>query len=224
MNCRLCDSACSIELFSDDFRSYFHCEKCGLIFVPARDHVCGDEEKSRYDLHDNSACHEGYVRFLNEIVTIIEAQCSPSDHLLDYGSGKNSVLSRILKERGYGCTAYDPLYGIGAGALAKSYDAIILNEVIEHVRDLRNEALLIKKAAGNTGTIIIRTRRYPSLDTFSGWWYKNDITHINFFSRQTLTHFAAMVGRENVLPCGENIFLLPVGREASNRRPAVTGL
>jgi len=212
MNCRLCDSASSKKLFSDDFRSYWHCEKCGLIFVPASEHASVLEEKRRYTLHHNSSLHEGYVRFLNEIVMTACAQCRPSDRILDYGSGKNGVLTRLLQDRGYDCTAYDPLYGIGTGALTKSYDAIILCEVIEHLRDLRKEIAKIKKATGRGGNIFIRTRLYPSLEGFAGWWYKNDITHVNFFSGPSLEKLAAMIGRKKVQQYREDIFILRKGR------------
>ena len=198
MNCRLCNSARSAKLCSDDARSYFHCEKCGLIFVPESEHVSVHEEKKRYALHDNSAANIGYVKFLGDMVKAVSGQCGRSGRVLDHGSGKNSVLTRLLKEKGYNCTAYDPLYHIGKEALSKTYDTVVLCEVVEHLRDLRKEAFLIKKVAGNTGKILIRTRLYPSLDTFAGWWYKNDITHINFFGRETIDVMAGIMGREKV--------------------------
>jgi hypothetical protein len=71
---------------------------CGLIFVPASEHISREEEKKRYNLHDNSAYNEGYVNYLNEIVGIVCAKCSPSDRILDYGSGKNVVLTRLLQD------------------------------------------------------------------------------------------------------------------------------
>jgi hypothetical protein len=208
MNCPLCDSAGSHELFSDDIRSYRHCEKCGLIFVPVSEHVSCKAEKERYDLHRNNPGHEGYVRFLNELVSVIAEQYPLRCRILDYGSGKEAVLTRLLKERGYDSTAYDPLYGIGKHALDDTYDMVVLCEVLEHLRGLRKELANIKKAAGRTGKILIRTQSYPSLENFSGWWYKNDITHVNFFSRQAISKFASLLGRGKVRQHGTDIFII----------------
>jgi hypothetical protein len=196
MNCRLCNSAGCNELFSDKIRSYFHCEKCGLIFVPECGHVSIEEEIKRYALHENSPDHEGYVGFLSDLVSIVIKQSPVNGRILDYGSGQRAVLTGLLQGRGYNCTAYDPLYKIGNDALAKTYDTVVLCEVIEHLRDLPEELSIIKKAAGRTGTIIIRTRIHPLPEHFAGWWYKNDITHINFFSGVTIDTLAAMLGRE----------------------------
>ncbi|MBN2188849.1 MAG: class I SAM-dependent methyltransferase [Chitinispirillaceae bacterium] len=208
MNCPLCDSAGSKELFSDEIRSYRHCGKCGLIFVPVSGHVTFKAEKERYDFHRNNPGHEGYVRFLNELVSVIMKQCPCPCRILDYGSGKEAVLTRLLKERGYDSTAYDPLYNIGKDALLSTYDAIVLCEVVEHLRDLDREISTIRKAAGEKGKVVIRTRLYPSAKGFAGWWYKNDITHVNFFSRRTMAHCAAMLGREKVRQHGTDIFII----------------
>jgi hypothetical protein len=207
MNCRLCNSPRSAKLCSDDTRSYFHCEKCGLIFVPARDHVSFTAEKERYDLHDNSTENIGYVNFLGEMVTAVGERCGKSGSLLDYGSGKNSVLTRLLKDRGYDCIAYDPLYGIGIGALAESYDAIILCEVIEHLRSLKREIRRLKKTMKREGSLIVRTQLYPSLKDFPCWWYKNDITHVNFFCRKALDVCAGILGKTEVVEKGGDIFI-----------------
>jgi hypothetical protein len=214
MYCRLCNSANSKKFFSDDRRAYYHCEACGLLFVPVSGHISREEEKQRYALHDNSAQNEGYVKYLNEIVSIVCARCCHSDRILDYGSGKNGVLTRLLREKGYACTAFDPLYRIGKDALTKSYDMIILCEVIEHIRDIGKELLNIKKALRRlAGKVIIRTQLYPSLDEFAGWWYKNDITHINFFGNATINRLACMLGMKKAQPAvlSEDIFILHGG-------------
>lgn len=208
MNCRLCDSAGCNKLFSDDTRSYFHCEKCGLVFVPESGHVGIEDEKNRYALHENSPNHEGYVRFLSDLAKVVVKETPVFGCILDYGSGQRAVFTRLLQGRGYICTAYDPLYKIGKDALGKIYDTVVLCEVVEHLRDLQKELVNIKKAAGKTGKIIIRTQLYPSLENFAGWWYKNDITHVNFFNGRSLAKLAAMLGREKILTCGPDIFVL----------------
>jgi hypothetical protein len=223
MNCPLGDSAGCNELFSDGVRSYHYCEKCGLLFVPESGYVSFEAEKERYDLHRNNPDHEGYVQFLNELVSVITRHCSSTCRILDYGSGKEAVLTRLLKERGYDCTAYDPLYNIGNDQKAATYGAVILCEVVEHLRDLKKEIENIKNTAGKSGKIIIRTQSYPSLEGFAGWWYKNDRTHVNFFSARTIVKLGALLGREKVMPYGPDIFVLgnaapePIGKSVTGQ-------
>jgi hypothetical protein len=208
MNCRLCDSSNCRRFLRDDLRIYLHCEKCGLIFVPVSGHVSVDEEKSRYALHDNTVANTGYVGFLNELADVVVREIPASGRVLDYGSGRNAVLTRLLRQKGYDCTAYDPLYSIGKDALAKKYDGVVLCEVVEHLRDLKKELANIKNAAGKSGKMFIRTKLYPSLGNFPAWWYRNDITHVNFLSGRSLAVLAAMLGRGKVLPYGKDIFVL----------------
>jgi hypothetical protein len=223
MNCRLCDSSDCNQIFRDDVRSYRLCGNCGLIFVPVSEHVSVEEEKKRYDLHENSADHEGYLRFLNECADVIVKETPVSARILDYGSGRNAVLTRLLRDRGYDCTAYDPLYGIGKDALEETYDAVVLCEVVEHIRDLKKELVNIKNAAGISGKIFIRTQLYPSLENFPQWWYRNDITHINFFSGQSIAKLATLLGRPEVQQQGEDIFILRKGNHSSPENAALTG-
>jgi hypothetical protein len=207
MNCRLCDSSRCTPLTVEDTRSYFRCGACGLIFVPLRDHVSVEEEKRRYGLHENRPGHEGYVRFLTELVAIVAQETPPPGTVLDFGSGKEAVLTRLLRERGYDCTAYDPLYNTGAGALAKTYDTVVLCEVAEHLRDLEKAVGEIKGAAGSAGKIIIRTRLYPSPEEFTRWWYKDDPTHVNFFCNRSIEKLAELLGRKKVRQEGADIFV-----------------
>jgi hypothetical protein len=195
-------------LCRDDFRSYYHCEKCGLIFVPASDHISVEEEKKRYKLHENSIDHEGYVRFLNEIAVVVGEWSSPAGLLLDYGSGPETILTRLLRKNGYDCTPYDPLYDIGNDVFSRTYDTIVLCEVIEHLRDIRIETEKIKNVLNPAASVIIRTRLHPVPEAFDSWWYKNDRTHVNFFSREAVSVLAALLGRKKVMLAAQDIFVI----------------
>jgi hypothetical protein len=155
MNCRLCDSFECKNLPVNDSRHFYLCENCGLIFVAVSGHLTFDEEKSRYDLHSNDSTNAGYVAFLNEVVSAIEKKCSAPARLLDYGCGKNKVLAGLLNQRGFVCDAYDPLYGIGSDVFSQKYDAIILCEVIEHVRNLSETTGRIRRSLGRGGIVVL---------------------------------------------------------------------
>jgi hypothetical protein len=194
MICRLCSAPDCRLIHTDPRRGYFLCPDCGLIFVPAADHCSVPDEKARYDLHDNDDGQEGYRRYLGEMVDAVCQRIDPSARILDFGSGKNAVLISLFREKGYDCTAYDPLYSIGTDALSRRYDAIILCEVIEHLRDLPAEIERMRGLLAPGAALFIRTQFYPSIDEFPRWWYKNDRTHINFFSRTSIDKAAAMMG------------------------------
>jgi hypothetical protein len=164
------------------------------VFVPEAGWLTVAAERARYAHHDNTAANAGYVQFLGEVADVVCGLVGPGARVLDFGSGEHAVLTGILTQRGRECTAYDPLYGIGAGALAARYDVIVLCEVIEHLRDLRVELERIGKCRGPDAVVVVRTRCYPSLAELPTWWYARDPTHVHFFTPRTLAHAARLCG------------------------------
>jgi hypothetical protein len=65
------------------------------------------------------------------------------------------------------------------------YDSIILEEVIEHLKDpisaLKDLILLLN----DNGRLIIRTNLITDKINLNNWWYLRDITHISFFEFKT---------------------------------------
>ena len=194
MNCRLCGSPDCPTVYRDAAREYRHCAVCDLIFVPASQFVTVDEERARYELHDNTGGHAGYRSFLNEAAEIVEQVTVQSGRILDFGSGRNAVLTSLLRDRGYSCTAYDPLYGIGMDSTEFPYDTVVLCEVIEHLRDLKEDLRIITGMMNPSGTVVIRTGLHPPPGSFGSWWYKNDRTHINYLGMPTVEWIAKTFG------------------------------
>jgi hypothetical protein len=170
------------------------CPDCGLVFVPEADWLPVAAERARYAHHDNTAANAGYVRFLGEVADVVCGLVGPGARILDFGSGEHAVLAGLLAQRGRACAAYDPLYGIGADALSARYDAIVLCEVIEHLRDLRGEIERIGACRAPGSVVVVRTRCYPSLAELPTWWYARDGTHIHFFAPRTLACAARLCG------------------------------
>jgi hypothetical protein len=208
MKCSLCNATGCIALLKDRRRTFYFCKACELLFVPAEEHISLEDEKKRYDLHDNSSGNRGYVQFLEEIVGVIEERQSADQKVLDFGSGKNAVLCGLLQRKGFSVDFYDPLYALGKECLSKKYDILVLCEVIEHMRNLKDEIRIIKKMLDKSGKIIVRTNIYPSREEFRAWWYKEDMTHINFFSRKSIELFALKIGFKLVEPVQKDIFVL----------------
>lgn len=208
MNCPLCEAAGCTAFFKDVRRTFFFCNECKLLFVPAEEHISLDDEKKRYDLHDNSTANKGYIRFLEEIAGVIEDLKPVDQNVLDYGCGKNAVLGMLLQRKGVTIDSYDPLYSLGIECLSKKYDILVLCEVVEHMRNLKDEIRRIKKILDKNGKIILRTNVYPSVEEFCTWWYKEDMTHINFFSRKSIQLFASKIGDKKVEQRQNDIYVI----------------
>ena len=192
--CKLCLASDCVPVGRNKHREFVHCPSCGLVFVPPAHWLTLDEEKTRYAFHDNSPSNAGYVRFLGQVADVVAGLGGGKSRVLDFGSGENAVLADILRQRGFDCAAYDPLYRRGQEALRSRYDLVILCEVIEHLRDLRGEMRLLKECLGQCGRVVVRTQCYPSVAEMPSWWYARDATHLNFFAERTLECAAELCG------------------------------
>ena len=198
--CHLCASHDCSLVCEKSGRHFYLCTDCRLVFVPKKEFLTFDDERKRYDLHQNDDSSESYRKYLKKIADEVTNIPTAEAAILDFGAGRDHVLTRILRERGYDCQAYDPLYELGSDSLEKDFDLIVLCEVIEHLRNLPAEIELLKKLLSPEGYLYVRTQLYPPLDQFSKWWYINDLTHIHFFTETTLQFLARSLGRQ-VLDC-----------------------
>jgi SAM-dependent methyltransferase len=213
--CKLCLAPDCVPAGRSQRRELVHCPTCGLVFVPEGQWVSVDAERERYGHHDNTAENAGYVSFLSEVADVVRKIAPMRARILDFGSGENAVLAHLLRERGYDCAAYDPVYGIGSASSGEPYDVIVVCEVIEHLRDLRGELARLRSWLAPGGRVVVRTQCYPSLEALPTWWYARDITHINFFSPAALEVAAALCGLSCAATATPDIFVWRPG--ATNR-------
>ncbi len=210
MNCKVCGSE-EITLYArNKKREFLRCSRCELVFVPEQFFLTTAQERTRYELHDNSIENKGYTDFLEKIVSVIMERFPVNYTILDFGSGAGAVLGTLLHQKGHSCESYDPLFNIQCNDNAKTYDIIVVCEVIEHLRLLQDDLAFIKKRLKPDGTVIIRTQLYPDADNFLKWWYIQDLTHINFFSSLTIDFVASQLNRTVSSTTEEDIFLLSV--------------
>lgn len=208
MSCPLCDSSLINQFAFDKRRSFLQCQDCGMVFVSRSELLSLDDEKARYDLHDNSYENEGYVKYLSGMVDEIEGLNILNPRILDFGCGKEAVLEKILKENNYDCFSYDPVYNIGNNwILDNNYDVIIVCEVIEHIYDISGSVELIKNLLTFDGYLILRTEILLDNINFSTWWYKEDPTHVNFFTPQAIKTLAQKIELD-IIQLNGNIVLM----------------
>lgn len=188
--CPLCKADKVLDFFQDKRRNYLRCEICNLVFVPPFQLLTAADEKSRYDLHQNSPADQNYRRFLSRIFIPMQRCLNPGSCGLDFGSGPEPTLSVMFKEAGHFMAIFDFFYANVPSALEKQYDFITATEVVEHLHDPIMELERLWTCLKHGGRLGIMTKLAPDQDLFSRWHYKNDLTHVCFFSEITFKWLA----------------------------------
>ena len=187
--CPLCGEIES-SLFLQGRRTFWRCSNCQLIFVPAKFHLSLDQEKAEYDQHENSPRDMGYRKFLSRTLDPVLARISPGSRGLDFGSGPGPTLSKMFQEAGHSIEIYDPFFAPNDSVLAQKYDFVTATEVVEHLRNPQVDLARIWNCVGQGGLLAIMTKLALGHDEFSKWHYKNDPTHVSFYSRATFQWLA----------------------------------
>lgn len=190
ISCPLCHHNQPDSFHRDKRRDYLRCPECLLVFVPKHQHVSAADEKAIYDLHQNSLYDLGYRRFLSRLTVPLIKQLPKAASGLDFGCGPASALSAMLKDQGFQMSEYDPLYANNSNLLTRRYEFVTCTEVIEHFREPHTDIDRLFSLVNDGGQLGIMTKRVIDADAFSRWHYKNDLTHIAYFSVETLEWLA----------------------------------
>lgn len=183
--CPLCGGADTGPYASDSSRAYRTCRDCSLVYVPDPCHVSAAREKAEYDLHQNHTEDPGYRNFLNRLCHPLQARLPAGAAGLDFGCGPAPALAAMLTERGYRVDIHDKYYAPGDRVFDKKYDFITATEVLEHLRRPGFELSRLHGLLRGDGILAVMTKLVRDRQAFEKWHYKNDPTHISFFSRAT---------------------------------------
>ncbi|MDH4161935.1 MAG: class I SAM-dependent methyltransferase [Nitrospirota bacterium] len=200
MTCPLCSAKTVADYCRDTVREYLRCDRCGLVFVPGRFHLSPEDEKKRYDLHRNAPDDPGYRGFLNRLFIPVNERLAPASTGLDFGSGPEPLLSRMFGEAGHTMRSYDPFYGPFSIPGEQRFDFITASEVVEHLRQPRKELDQLWALLRPGGFLGIMTQPLVEQSAFPAWHYKNDRTHILFFSPPTFLWLAEHWGADLTFP------------------------
>lgn len=188
--CPLCGGP-NNELFHEDSRRpYFRCAECQLVFVSQTDRLPPDEEKMRYDLHENDPNDTGYRAFLNRLCTPMLKKMTPGMRGIDYGCGPGPTLSSMFEAAQFPCAIYDPFYAHDAAVLEKKYEFLSCSEAMEHFYNPLDEFERFLKLVKPGGLIGIMTQLVTEKESFAHWHYITDETHVCFFSEATFRWLA----------------------------------
>ncbi len=189
-SCPLCASQEISDFHQDLTRDYLRCETCRLTFVPREFHLSASDEKAEYDLHENSPDDPGYRQFLGRLFEPMNSRVSPGSTGLDFGSGPGPTLSVMFEEAGHDVAIYDPFYAPDETPLTRQYDFVTASEVVEHFRNPAKDLQRLWSCVKSSGLLGIMTKQVIDQASFANWHYKNDPTHISFFSRETFNWLA----------------------------------
>jgi len=212
--CPLCAADRTVDFFEDRRRAYLRCEVCRLIFVPQEYHLSSADEKVEYDLHENSPDAKGYRQFLNRIFEPVNAWLQGARKGLDFGSGPGPTLSVMFEEAGHNVSLYDPFYAPDTAPLNRQYDFVTATEVVEHFRNPAEDLQRLWSCVRPGGLLGIMTKQATDRSSFANWHYKNDRTHVSFFSRETFKWFAEN-GYAELTFIGSDVILLKKSEQSS---------
>ena len=195
------------DLFhSDSQREYYRCHSCLLTFVPPSQLPSPDAEKAEYDKHRNSPEDQGYRKFLSRLFIPLQARLKPKSNGLDFGSGPGPTLSVMFEEEGHRVNLFDPCYAPDRSVLEGHYDFVTATEVVEHFHDPAADFSLLWSLVKPGGWLGLMTQMALDQSAFSRWHYKNDPTHVCFFSLQTMSWLANQ-WQSDLLQVGSDVFL-----------------
>jgi hypothetical protein len=207
LRCPLCAENGGIKHFhSDRHRDYYRCSFCHLVHVPPAQFLSREAEQAEYDKHQNSPTDAGYRKFLSRLFTPLNTRIKPASHGLDFGSGPGPTLSLMFEEVGHQMNLFDPFYAPEKQTLTSPYDFITASEVVEHLHNPATELAHLWSILKPGGWLGIMTKLTLDQNSFSNWHYKNDPTHVCFFSIKTMDWLAKKWQAE-LLKIGKDVFI-----------------
>lgn len=160
------------------------------MFVDPVQRLNAEQEKAVYELHENSVEDLGYREFLSRMQLPLQERIKPCAHGLDFGCGPGPALSVMLAEQGYNMSVYDIFYHNDKAVFNHHYDFVTATEVAEHLFEPGKVLPQLWALLESGGVLALMTKLVIDQQAFSNWYYKNDPTHVCFFSRPTFQWLA----------------------------------
>lgn len=206
MNCILCDTESRLFFVeAKSGRAYFHCPRCDLRFLDPAKRLSESLERARYETHQNDVTNPGYQNFVRPLYALIKNRIKSSASILDFGCGEGPVLTHLLVQDGYSISLYDPFFRPDTKVLQRKYDFVFAVEVIEHFYDPSQELGRLRELLEAGGALAVMTNFYRDEIDFKTWVYRNDKTHVCFYSAKTMEWIRARFGFASYEQIGERI-------------------
>jgi SAM-dependent methyltransferase len=184
--CPLCSGDTDL-FYHNKIKTYFICQTCKGISLEKSLLPDSEKEKERYFKHNNDIEDAGYQAFVFPIIEAVTRDFKVSDKGLDFGAGPGPVIKKLLNDKGYNIKLYDPFFHNHPDLLSEKYNYIVCCEVAEHFHHPWQEFDLLKRILAPGGKIYCMTYIYDESIDFSAWSYKNDLTHVFIYQKETFT-------------------------------------
>lgn len=195
-------------------KHYLQCAACGGIFLDPDERPSKPDEKKRYELHENPLNDPAFRAYLCGFIDPVLEKIGPVRTIFDYGSGPVPVLSAILSERGYDVRFWDPFFAPDTEPFPLGADLVVCHEVAEHFFEpLRDFGRMADRIAPRgylaVGTMLLPFGENPerARERFASWWYREDFTHVSFYTARALSACARSASLEDCGPVGDNCVL-----------------
>ncbi len=206
-HCPLCKGTQLSPYATDKRRRYLCCDHCALVFVPPACFLGREAERAEYDLHQNDIHDPGYRAFLSRLAQPLSERLAPGARGLDFGCGPGPALAQILRQGGFQVALYDSFYLPDTSVLDAQYDFICATEVVEHLHRPGLELARLWTLLRPGGWLGVMTKLVRDKAAFARWHYKNDPTHVCFFSVDTWRWWAQQHGASLTI-IGADVILL----------------
>lgn len=206
--CVFCNST-EITSYKIKNRDYFFCNDCGGISVNPLNFVSEQKQKERYSFHNNTLENVGYRRFLESFINpvlsfINKNKKEEKGNFFDFGSGPQPCLCFLLDElkntgkiRADTQIYYWDKYFSDKKTIVPC-DYVTCLEVVEHFEHPQESFVDLANCAKDDGYIfvgtMILTNDLKKIENFAYWWYKEDCTHVSFYSLESICCCAKKAG------------------------------
>lgn len=208
LKCRLCSDSTGHKIETKDQRVFYLCAACEFISLDPKFFLTKEEEKARYDLHENTIEDLGYVKMFTDFIDFaIEPHKENIEKALDFGSGPGPVLASLLEDNGFNTDIYDPYFAADTQLKESSYDLITATEVFEHFNKPRESIAKLVSLLKPKAYLAVMTCFPPAKQDFDAWWYKNDPSHVSFYSLKSFEYLAREFSLKITRDNGKNIIV-----------------
>ncbi len=215
--CKCCNSLLEKQ-FCVKISKYNFCDNCKSVFLDDNFFLSSENQKDRYLLHNNSLDDFGYKNYLEKFFEQVLSVAKIKNHtFLDYGSGPNPCLVELVKEK-YPeflvVEGWDLFFTKDFVPKENFYSLITCLEVAEHFENPKESFLHIKSLLKDDGILAVQTQIFYSEDDFektskkfATWWYKEDTTHVTFYSKEGLIACCESAGLKFIKEINKNLFV-----------------
>lgn len=204
--CPLCLDNKPVHYANTVHKTYLHCPCCQLLYCSRKDLPSAETENNRYQQHRNDSSDQRYRNFLSRLTSPLADKLTAQSQGLDFGCGPSYTLAEILREQGHSVACYDPFFSNSLSLLNQKYDFICCSEVFEHLHYPVVEIDLLARLLKPKGWLGVMTEIKRADIPFDKWAYIRDVTHVSFYSIQTM-NWIAEKWKMRVENPRENVFL-----------------